>query len=204
MKKSFSPARLLSVALHPVLMPFITLLLLLKFHTYIAGLLPVRQIFMLSAVILITTVICPLLMIWFFYRLRAVESLLMEKRQERTFPLLITAVFFYLTYYMLKGTGVSALFSYFLLGSTLLIVLCLFINFFFKISLHMAGIGGMTGFWTGLCIRQGTPHEFLIAGLLLACGLLAYARMTEGKHSATEVISGLLLGAGLMYLLMMI
>jgi len=156
------------------------------------------------ASVLLTTVFCPFLMIYFLFRVKLVTSLFMEKREERILPLLATGVFYYLTYYLLKGISLSVLFSYFMLGSTLLIIICLFVNFFFKISLHMAGIGGVTGFWLGLNIRQGTPHEIFLSFLFLLCGLLGYARLEEGQHSPKEVYAGLFLGAGLLFILMML
>lgn len=204
MKNGLTAARIISGVFHPVVMPFFTLMVMLQYHAFFMGLLPLKEILILMGSVLLTTVASPFLMIFFLYRLGIITSLFMEKREERILPLLATAIFYYLTYYILKGISISSLFSYFMLGSTLLTILCLFITLFFKISLHMAGIGGVTGFWLGLCIRQGTPHEYLIALLLFLCGLLGFARLKEGNHTQAEVYAGLLLGSGLMYLLMMI
>lgn len=197
-------AKLISGLFHPVVMPFFTLVLMLQAHTFFVGLLPLREILVLMGSVLLMTVLCPFLMIFFLFRAKLLTSLFMEKREERILPLLSTAVFYYVTYYLLKGISLSLLFSYFMLGATLLIILCLFANFFFKISLHMAGIGGVTGFWLGLSIRQGTPHEYLLSFLFLLCGLLGYARLKEGNHSPAEVYAGLFLGAGLMIFLVML
>ena len=204
MNNHISVARIISGLFHPVLMPFFTLVLMLQSHAFFSGILPLREILILMASVLLTTVFCPFLMIYFLFRVKLVTSLFMEKREERILPLLATGVFYYLTYYLLKGISLSVLFSYFMLGSTLLIIICLFVNFFFKISLHMAGIGGVTGFWLGLNIRQGTPHEILLSFLFLLCGLLGYARLEEGQHSPKEVYTGLFLGAGLLFILMML
>jgi hypothetical protein len=197
-------AKGISCLFHPVLLPFFTLLLMLQPHSFFMGLLPLREIFILSGSVLLTTVFFPLLMIYFLFRARLISSFFMDKREERIFPLLTTAVFYYLTYYLLKGISISVLFSYFMLGATLLVILSLFMNFIFKISLHMAGIGGVTGFWLGLNIRQGTSHEIFLAVLILLCGLMGYARLQNGLHSPKEVYSGLFLGAGIMFTLMML
>ena len=204
MNNGISLARIISGLFHPVLMPFFTLILMLQSHSFFVGLLPLKEIFILAGSVLLTTVFCPLLMIFFLFRVKLVSSLTMEKREERILPLLSTGVFYYLTYYLLKGISLSVLFSYFMLGTTLLIIICLLVNLFFKISLHMAGIGGVTGFWLGLCIRQGTPHEIFLSILLLLCGLLGYARLKDGDHSTKEVYTGLFLGAGTLFLLMML
>jgi len=203
MNNSSSLARTISGLFHPVLMPFFTLMLMLQSHSFFSGLLPFKEILILMGSVLLTTMICPFLIIFFMYKVKLISSLYMEKREERVFPLLSIGVFYYLTYYLLKGISLSVLFSYFMLGATLLILICLFVNFFFKISLHMAGIGGVTGFWLGLCIRQGTPHEILLASLFLLCGILGFARLKNGNHSPKEVYTGLFLGACTMFILMM-
>ena len=154
--------------------------------------------------VLLTTVFCPFLIIFFMFRVKIVSSLSMEKQEERILPLLLVGVFYYLTYYLLKGISLSVLFSYFMLAATLLIIICLFVNFFVKISLHMAGIGGVTGFWLGISIRQGTLHEIFLSILFLLCGLLGYARLKDGNHSPKEVYTGLFLGAGILFFLMML
>ncbi|MEI7491498.1 MAG: hypothetical protein WCK92_08875 [Bacteroidota bacterium] len=204
MNNGNSLARIISGLFHPVLMPFFTLILMLQTHSFFMGLLPLKEILILMGSVLLTTVVCPFLMIFFLFRVKLLSSLLMEKREERIMPLLSIGVFYYLTHYLLKGISLSVLFSYFMLGATLLIIICLFVNFFFKISLHMAGIGGVTGFWIGISIRQGTPHEILISCLLLLCGLLGYARLADGSHSPKEVYTGLILGAGTLFFLMML
>jgi len=143
-------------------------------------------------------------MIYFLFRTGFVSSYFMQKKEERLFPLIAIAVFYYLTYYFLKGISISVLFSFFMLGSTLLVILALFLNFFFKISLHMVAIGGMTGFWTGLNIRQGTTHEIFLALLIFLGGLMGYARLQNGQHAPNEIYSGWLMGTGIMFALMMI
>jgi hypothetical protein len=170
MNKGSSPSKIISVVFHPVLMPFYTLLLMFNSHSFFVGLLPPKEIVFLMGSVLLITALCPLLMMFFLFRLKLVSSLYLEKREERILPLLSIGVFYYLTYYLLKGISLSVLFSYFMLGTTLLIIVCLFVNFFFKISLHTAGIGGVTGFWLGLSIRQGTPHELSLSVLILLCG----------------------------------
>jgi len=204
MNNGSTVARIISGLFHPILMPFFTLILMLQLHAFFAGILPLKEILILMSSVLFTTVLCPFLMIYFLFKVKLVTSLLMEKREERILPLLSTVVFYYLTYYLLKGISLSVLFSYFMLGSTLLIIICLFVNFFFKISLHMAGIGGVTGFWTGLNLRQGTTHEIFLSFLFLLCGLLGYARLENGHHTPEETYSGLILGAGILFVLMML
>jgi hypothetical protein len=197
-------AKVISYIFHPVLLPFYTLLMMLEPHSFFQGLIPGRDIIILLGSVLLSTAVFPLLMIYFLFRTGFVSSYFMQKKEERLFPLIAIAVFYYLTYYFLKGISISVLFSFFMLGSTLLVILALFLNFFFKISLHMVAIGGMTGFWTGLNIRQGTTHEIFLALLIFLGGLMGYARLQNGQHAPNEIYSGWLMGTGIMFALMMI
>lgn len=197
-------AKAISYIFHPVLLPFYTLLLMLEPHSFFQGLIPGWDIFILLGSVLLSTAVFPFLMIFFLFRTGFVSSYFMQKKEERLFPLLAIAVFYYLTYYFLKGISISVLFSFFMLGSTLLVILTLFVNFFFKISLHMIAIGGITGFWTGLNIRQGSSHEIFIAVLIFLGGLMGYARLQNGQHAPNEIYTGWLMGTGIMFALMMI
>ncbi|MEI7661528.1 MAG: hypothetical protein WCK34_05000, partial [Bacteroidota bacterium] len=78
------------------------------------------------------------------------------------------------------------------------------INFYFKISLHMIGIGSFTGFFTGLSLHFGinfTPE--ILSGIIVA-GIIGYARLKTDSHDANEIYSGFAMGAVTMTLLLIL
>ena len=64
---------------------------------------------------------------------------------------------------------------------------------FWKISLHLIGIGGVLGVFLALQIIKGGLLNLIVA-LILVSGILAFARLKEKAHSPAQVYAGFLLG----------
>ncbi|MCD4683092.1 MAG: hypothetical protein K8R86_07395 [Bacteroidales bacterium] len=123
-----------------------------------------------------------------------IKSLQMESKEERVYPFLLTGIFFFLSYYMLKQIQISEVFHLFLLGITILVFLSLLINFFSKISIHMVGIGGMAGALTGISIRINLDLVLLISFTILLAGFIGFARLKLKSHQPIQIYTGYLLG----------
>ena len=80
-----------------------------------------------------------------------------------------------------------------LLGVVLIVVLSTIISKFWKISLHMLGIGGGTGVFLGLQYLFGSLLNIVIVFLLLS-GLLGASRIKEKAHNHSQVYVGFLIG----------
>lgn len=155
---------------------------------------PLSYTFFLLGTVLLTTVIFPLFINYFLFRKQIITSFFLKTKEERVYPILCTAVFYYLTYYLLKGVLVSGFFSYYMLGATLLAIFALLFNFYHKVSLHLISIGAFTGFYLGMSITTG--YNFLLyifLGIFLS-GLIGYARLKSQSHTPVEIYSGFLVG----------
>jgi hypothetical protein len=119
---------------------------------------------------------------------------MLKSREERIYPLLIVAIYYYMTYYLLKNFHVSTLFSYYMLGSAFLVIITLIISFWMKISLHMVGVGGFLGFFIGLSLKLSLDIPGLILPLILLCGIVGSSRLNENSHNPSEVYLGFLAG----------
>jgi hypothetical protein len=197
-------ARVISYVFHPLLMPTYILLLLLNLSSFLSLALPFSYKMSMVGVVFLTTVLFPLFLTWMLTRLRMISSVFMTSREERIYPILAISVFYYLTYYLLRGIHVSTIFSYFMLGATLLAVFALAINFFQKISLHMISIGSFTGLFLGLSINFAINLNMeIFAGILLA-GIIGFARLKENSHQPAEIYSGFAMGVAVMTILMIL
>ena len=187
-------ARVISYVFHPLLLPSYTLLLLLNLNSFLSRSLPFAFKLSLVAVVFLTTVFFPLILTWMLVRLRIISSLFMTGREDRVYPILTIAVFYYLTYFLLSGIHVSTLFNYFMVGATLLAILSLVVNFYWKISLHMIGIGSFAGFFLGLTMHFGINlYTEMFAGILLA-GIIGFARLKSNSHQPAEIYCGFVMG----------
>jgi hypothetical protein len=133
-----------------------------------------------------------------------IKSIQLETRDERVFPLIITIIFFFVAYYMLRHIEVLELFHFFLIGSTLLVIIALLINFLTKISIHMIGVGGITGTLIGLSLRMNADLVVLINISLILSGLTGYARLKLKAHNQSQIYSGFLCGLLIMLIIFLI
>ena len=199
MKIRFETA--LSYLLHPIFIPTYIILLLITLPYYVASRLPVTSKLILAGTVVAMTVIIPLIFLAFMRQRKIIRTFFLESREERIYPLLTVAVAYYITYYILKGYPVSALFSYYMLGSTFLAIVALIVSFYYKISLHMIGIGGFLGLMLGMALNFSFDLLWPIAVLVALSGLLGYARLKSNSHRASEVYTGFLVGASVMFVL---
>jgi membrane-associated phospholipid phosphatase len=88
-----------------------------------------------------------------------------------------------------------------MLGSTFLAILALIISFYRKISLHMIGIGGILGLLLGLSLNLGLDLTWLLVVSIILSGVLGFARIQSTAHKPSDIYSGFLVGAGIMFLL---
>ncbi len=193
-------AKTISWLFHPLLMSCLALLLLFRFDPELSSALPLKYQLLIVAVAFLTTVLIPVVLIWFMHRLGIVRSIYMQTREDRLFPILVTAVFYYLTYYLLKGIHLPLLYPMYMLSLTTLSILLIVVNFFLKISLHLTGMGAICGLFTGLAIRSGAGIVWFIILAILFSGVVGAARLKLNTHRPAELYAGWAMGAILMLL----
>jgi len=195
-------ARVISYIFHPLLLPLYVLLLLMNLNVFLSRSYPFSYKLALAGVVFLTTILVPLFLTWMLQRMKIISSVFMNEKEERIYPLLSISVFYYLTYYLLKGIHVSSIFSFYMLGATLLAILSLAATFYRKISLHMTGIGSFTGLFLGLSLNFGINlYPEIFSGILLA-GVIGFARLKSNSHQPSEIYSGFLMGVVVMTILM--
>ncbi|MBK9357397.1 MAG: hypothetical protein IPN08_08450 [Bacteroidales bacterium] len=118
----------------------------------------------------------------------------MPERSERTFPFVTTALFYFATWIMMNNLGLPGVYYLFVLGGAILIALALIINLFWKISIHMVGIGGLTGGFIGLNYQMLINSGSLVLGLFLLSGLVGFARLKLNTHNEAQVYVGFIVG----------
>ena len=194
-------ATLISYLFHPILIPLYTVLFFLNAGIYFSMFMTMEAKLIMITTFLITTIILPLLVMLVLTRKKLINSFSLVTREERIYPLLIITLFYYLTYYLLKGIHVSFILSFFMLGSTFLSILALIITFYLRISLHMIGMGGLLGMLIGLSANISVNLFIPILVVLFLSGLTGFARLKNDSHKPLEIYTGFLLGGVVMFLL---
>lgn len=194
-------AKVISYLFHPLFIPLYICLILLNANTLFSPGLAFSFKLTIVGMVCLTTVLFPLLFIFLLYKKKLVHSLFLESREERIYPILIIAIFYYLTYYLMKGIRISPVFSYYMLGATFLAISALIITFYRKISLHMLGIGGMSGLILGLTFNLSSNMVYFLLLAIFISGITGFARLKLNSHKPSEIYSGFLVGAFIMFVL---
>ena len=188
-------AHTLSVLLHPLLMPVITLWLAMRFDPHIGYFLDEDRRLILIGLVALMTIAFPLTSTLLLIRAGAISSLTMPRRQERILPYTLTLFYYGLTWYLLSRSMLHhpllTLFS----GAFAALALTTLITLWWKISAHMVGIGGAIGALAALAQQHALPLVPLLAVMITVAGVLGTARLLSSDHTEGQVIAGGLLGA---------
>lgn len=191
-------AQILSYLFHPLLIPscIVVIFMFVPEGSYFE--MPLRSSLLLLAFVFLSTFIFPVLLLLTLKNLKVISNFQMNTKRERVFPLVMMSIIFYAVFYLLKQGPFANVFNLFMLGSTLLLLLSLLINYVWKISLHMIAQGGLFGALLGMALRFGIEIQILLYFIIVLAGIIGFARLKLDSHKPAEVYGGFILGAGVM------
>lgn len=185
--------RLISIILHPIFIPIISFYLSIKMVPDLDFTIANYQNYILL-ILIICTIMLPVLCMLFLIKFDVISSLEMTKNQERPIPLLLTSGFLILS---LKLTEKLLIFTPVLkkelVGAIIIILLASIISKFWKISLHMLGVGGLIGVLVSLQYLYGGLSSMIIYFMLIA-GITAMARIYLKAHNHSQIYVGFIVG----------
>jgi len=194
-------AKIISAIFHPLLVPTYALLLIINLKTHSILSLPEEYRYVVVVFVFLTTFVLPSLVIFILLKFGKISSLEMPLQQERVLPMLIVAISFYGTYYLLKQSSITGLMSLFMVGATMTVLITLIINYITKISLHMTAWGGLLGTLLGFAIRFQYNLLIPLTLIILVIGNIAAARLKLNAHSPVQVYAGFFVGTIIMIFL---
>ena len=199
MNAKHSIAHGISVVFHPLIMPTLAFLFLMNSGFYFTLLsFDAKKIILL--IVFLSTFLLPLVSIGLMgLNTRFKPDL--NKGPDRVIPMLSTAIFYYVGFYALGRLDVYPVYKVFLISSILIIVVLMIISMRWKISAHMAGIGGLIGAFIALSLRLGLNSSLALSVFIGIAGLIGSSRLILGKHTSVQIYAGFLTGLGVNYLI---
>jgi len=186
-------SRLISIILHPIFIPIISFYLSIKLVPNLDFTIANYQNYILL-ILIICTIMLPALCMLFLIKFDVISSLEMKEKHERPIPLLLTGGFLILS---LKLTEKLLVFTPVLkkelVGAIIIILLASIISKFWKISLHMLGVGGLIGVLVSLQYLYGGLSSMIIYFMLIA-GITAMARIYLKAHNHSQIYVGFIVG----------
>ena len=182
-------AKAISILFHPLVMPTIGIYVIFNSSFYLS-LMPSEGQKVIYLIIFVSTFVLPIIMLPIFMLQKVIKSLEMTQTQERFIPLLVTAIFYFFSYFTLFRLKAPIFISSYILGGAITIALLTIINTKWKISIHSAGIGGLIGMIIALTIIFKLHSSLYFTEAILVAGLVATSRLYLGAHNTKQILAG--------------
>jgi len=197
---------LVSVIFMPLLIPLYSMIFLFQLDHFTDRFAHTGQSLVIFKWITISgtilfTVVLPVIPLYILKKKGQISDFFISKKEQRAVPYFLGFLAYgfwaiFLWYVLRMPTYVVGLG----VGSAVSVFLVFVINFKWKISAHMAGIGGLTGGIFGLCFLIGiNPVWFLILMIFFSV-LVGLARVELKAHTPSQVLAGFMLGFLIVFL----
>lgn len=195
----------ISWILVPILMPVYGLLLIFGL-TYLGPANPMPTKLSVLAVVFAINVILPMIFILLLKLFGVVREVGLNRRRERFIPYTFVALCMGATAWFMYSKGAPMWVAMFFAGGAAAALVNTFINLWWKISAHSAGMAGIVALLIRIAhegVTQGNIEIWLIVTLLLT-GALGTARLWLRRHTLGQVLGGYTSGFLGVYLMTMI
>jgi len=193
-------SHLLSVILHPILAITYIFIVIFSSNSFVAFL-PVKYKMMITVFVAINTILLPLLLVVILKRLSLIHDYRLNNNRERVFPIAISVLPYIFTIFIFTKLQVPFVLIKILQVGIYTLMISAAISYFWKISLHLTGIGGISGFLLASAFQGHHEAIPVFAICIILSGFLASARLIKGDHSPAQVYAGFLTGFSIVFML---
>ena len=186
-------AKFISVIFHPLIMPTLGLLIIL-YSGLDFTLFTFEQKKGIFLIIFLSTYVIPLSFMPFFMLRKSGFTIYMESARERLMPFLLTSAVYFIAFYFLRKIGIPSLILNYIFASAIAVLLTTVVTYFWKISIHLVGIGGITGLLFFMSINFNYDVFLFSTLTFLLAGFIGSSRLTLNAHSLSQVLAGYALG----------
>ena len=186
----------LSGVLHPLLLP--TYIFALVFFVFPEIAVPINPEMYLTLflVIAVSTCLFPAFMVVLLYKFRIVRKINIEDRTDRFLPQVISCLIYCSINWLFYSRLHFIPTLYLIMASiTLCMVIVTITNFFWKISAHSTGMGGLAAFFIFCTYFNGDETLLPVLGLVIIfSGFVMASRLYLQIHTLSQVCAGFLVG----------
>lgn len=185
-------ANIVSILFHPLLMVTYGMILILL-YTYLA-IYPTNLKLLMAGGAFACTAVIPGLFILLLRFSGSVSDLELTNRRERVLPFLVMIFSVMVFVFFVRRMQVPFWLIGLLIGIAVSLLFSMCINFYWKISVHGVGIGGLLGAVMGIARIHMINAYWLFIILFIVAGLVASARIILNKHTPMQMYAGICLG----------
>ena len=192
-KNTYSLAKVISLLFHPLFMPLYGIIIIFSAPTLL-GYLPLAVKKILFFVILVNNVMIPLTLLPFFRFRNVISSYAIEDRKERIIPMLATTLLYSVTSVIIYRFQIPVFLKTFIIATAFLALAATIITFWWKISVHSAGIGALVALVFFLSVKMYATLTWYFIGVILTGGVVLSSRLKLNSHNPAQVWAGFALG----------
>jgi len=185
----------LSYLFHPLWMPFYMVLLLFWMNLQGAVITSIQAWMYIALVVIINTLLLPVLLIYLLKRMKIIQSMSLENKQDRLFPFFIAGLFYFTTWFVFNSLNIFPFLEMVFIISTTLVLLAAIINMVWKISIHNMSMGAVSMAVLFLTASHYILSPWPVYFAFILAGLVGFARLKLKSHTPAQIYSGFLLGA---------
>ena len=196
---SFHPAirtaaKIISYIFHPLFVPVYMGWLFVRVLRLFPGLTDWQQQLLLIQFFVNYTLL-PLVTVLIAKGLGFIDSIYLKTQRDRIIPYMATMIFYFWVWYVFKNQGFPKAAVQFSLAAFLSICFGVFVNSFFKVSMHALSMGVVVTLLLLQSLNSAVNYgPYLSIGLFIA-GLVCTSRLLLKDHQPFDIYAGLFLGA---------
>ena len=185
-------ARITSIVFTPFSIPFLAFLVLFLF-SYLR-IMPILYKGIVLGIVYCFTILTPTITIFLFRKINGFARQELSERKKRYVPILLAIISYVFCLLMMRKLNIPWYMTGIIFVSLVISIICILVNLKWKLSEHMAGMGGIIGGLVSFsALFSYNPVVWLCLFILIA-GILGSARIVLGHHTLGEVLSGFVVG----------
>ena len=191
-KTMLGMGRVTSIVFTPFSIPFLAFLVLFLF-SYLR-IMPILYKGIVLGIVYCFTILTPTITIFLFRKINGFARQELSERKKRYVPILLTIISYVFCLLMMRKLNIPWYMTGIIFVSLVISIICILVNLKWKLSEHMAGMGGIIGGLVSFsALFSYNPVVWLCLFILIA-GILGSARIVLGHHTLGEVLSGFVVG----------
>jgi len=187
-------AQFISIIFHPIIIPVLIFIIIFSLPIYPFEFYSFEAKRIFFFIVLTNTFLLPLLIIFLFLKSKLISSVGMPNNTERIVPVLLMALMTYVTFYISNAWDLPMIWKISMLLYSVMLVIVVFINFYFKISLHAIGWSSLVALSVFYSYYLQVNLFCIIISSILITGVVGYARAYLKSHKNIEILAGLSYG----------
>lgn len=196
-------ARIVSMLFTPFYLPLVGLMALFVF-SYLSQM-PWAYKLQVLMLVYVFTILLPTVLIHLYRRYQGWNLIELGIKERRVVPYVISILCYFFCVYLMDLLHIPHFMGTMVSAALFIQIICALINVWWKISTHMAAIGGVAGALFVFGEFFGFNPVWWLCLVLILAGVLGSSRMILRQHTLAQVVTGFFVGVvcsilGLIYL----